>query len=53
MKYYNLQADGEHRALADCYSAWALYRCLLEEFENKCNAANETDPDNPEEPAEM
>ena len=26
MKYYNLQAEGEHRALADCYSAWALYR---------------------------
>ena len=35
MKYYNLQADGEHRALADCYSAWALYRCLLREYENK------------------
>ena len=35
MKYYNLQADGEHRALVDCYSAWALYRCLLKEYENK------------------
>ena len=35
MKYYNLQADGEHRALVDCYSAWALYRCLLKEYESK------------------
>ena len=35
MKYYNLQADEEHRALADCYSAWAVYRCLLGEYENK------------------
>ena len=32
MKYYNLQAEGEHRALADCYSAWALY---LREYESK------------------
>ena len=35
MKYYNLQAEGEHRALADCYSAWALYRSLLREYESK------------------
>ena len=35
MKYYNLQADGEHRALADCYSALALYQCLLRDYENK------------------
>ena len=35
MKYFNLQADGEHRALADCYSAWAVYKCLLKEYENK------------------
>ena len=35
MKYYGLQADEEHRALADCYSAWAVYRCLLREYENK------------------
>ena len=32
---YNLQAEGEHRALADCYSAWALYRSLLREYESK------------------
>ena len=35
MKYYNLQAEGEHRALADCYSTWALYQCLLNEYETK------------------
>ena len=35
MKYYNLQAEGGHRALADCYSAWALYQCLLKDYENK------------------
>lgn len=35
MKYYDLQAEGEHRALADCYSAWAVYQCLLKEYENK------------------
>jgi len=38
MKYYNLQASGEHRALADCYSALSVYQCLLKEYEmkNKC-----------------
>lgn len=35
MKYYNLQTNCEHRALADCYSALAVYQCLIQEFENK------------------
>ncbi len=35
MKYYNLQADGEHRALSDCYSALSVYECLIKEFENR------------------
>ena len=35
MKYYHLQAEGEHRALADCYSALSVYRCLIREFQNK------------------
>ena len=37
MKYYNLEAEGEHRALVDCYSTLALYRCLLKEYESKEN----------------
>ena len=35
MKYYNLHASGEHRALADCYSALSVYQCLILEFQNK------------------
>ncbi|MBQ9697886.1 MAG: 3'-5' exonuclease [Acidaminococcaceae bacterium] len=35
MKYYNLHANGEHRALADCYSALSVYQCLIQEFQNK------------------
>ena len=35
LKYYNLQAEGEHRALVDCYSALALYQCLLRDYETR------------------
>lgn len=35
MKYYNLQSEGEHRALVDCYSTWAVYQCLLRDYENQ------------------
>jgi len=33
MKYYSLHTDREHRALEDCYSALAVYNCLLKEHE--------------------
>ena len=48
MKYYNLQAEGEHRALADCYSTWALYQCLLREYETKETLINQRLPNEEE-----
>ena len=35
MKYYNLHANCEHRALSDCYSALSVYQRLLQEYLQK------------------